>query len=84
MPQSAQLCVQYHHCVDLAGEGRHLAAIAAYANHLSHLYGARPQPVTPEGQVVIDKLALCLDLSAAEKESLVTSVATDFQDTSFF
>lgn len=84
MPQSAKACVQYHHCVNLAGKNSQLAAIAAYANHLSHLFGAQPLPITPDEEAMANDTVLALGLSGAEKEALVESVTLDFQDSAFF
>jgi HD-like signal output (HDOD) protein len=84
MPQSAKACVQYHHCVNLAGKNGQLAAIAAYANHLSHLFGAQPLPMTPDDEANANAVVSTLGLSDAERNSLVESVTLDFQDSSFF
>lgn len=82
MPLSARLCVHYHHRVDEAEKNKPLAAIAAYADHLSHLYGAQPQPVTPENQAAMDRVVQYLGLSEGDTELLIDSVTTDFQDAS--
>ncbi|MGD8701466.1 MAG: HDOD domain-containing protein, partial [Desulfosarcina sp.] len=82
MPPSARLCVQYHHCVDDAGQDKLLAAITAYADHLSHLYGAQLQPVSADGQAMMDGVAQYLGLSQEAVDTLIESVTTDFQDTS--
>jgi HD-like signal output (HDOD) protein len=82
MPQTAMLCVRYHHCVDDAGNNKGIAAIAAYANHLSHLYGAQPYPVTPEEQAVAEGALHHLGISEADAATLTERVSADFQDTS--
>ena len=82
MPSSATICVQYHHCFDDAGQDKPLAAIVAYADHLSHLFGAQLQPVSAESQAIIDDVTQDLGLSQEAIDTLIESVTTDFQDTS--
>lgn len=84
MPASARGCVQYHHRVEEAGESRRLAAITAYADHLSHLYGAHPRSVTPEDQAAIDSLVRYLMISTDQQNVLVESVSADFQEAALF
>jgi HD-like signal output (HDOD) protein len=82
MPSSARLCTRYHHHVDDAAENKPLVAVAAYANHLSHLYGAQAQPATPERQAAIDRVIGYLGLSQQSIQALIESVNTDFQEAS--
>ena len=84
MPLSAGRCVQYHHRVDDAKQDKPLAAIVAYADHLSHLYGAQLQPVSAESQAMIDRISQDLGLSPESVDTLIESVTTDFQDASLF
>lgn len=80
MPTSAQQCVKFHHRVDAAGEVESLAAITAYANHLSHLYGAHPKPAAEDQQAAIDRLAQRLNISMDRRSAIEQSVVNDFQE----
>ncbi|BBO71762.1 hypothetical protein DSCA_56920 [Desulfosarcina alkanivorans] len=79
MPESAMICVKYHHHVPNAEPGRHLAAITAYANHLSHLHGSQLQWFVQDPEGVAGRMAGDLGLSAAVNAALVESVLSDFQ-----
>ena len=79
MPASAKVCVKYHHHIENAGEAMPLAAITAYANHLSHLHGTQLQWFVPDPEAISDALAGTLKLSHDANEALVESVIADFQ-----
>ncbi len=79
MPESAKVCVKYHHDVDSAGEARSLAAITAYADHLSHLHGTQLQWFAADSALISDEMARALNLSPEANAALVESVIDDFQ-----
>ncbi len=79
MPASAKVCVKYHHHIENAGAAAPLAAITAYANHLSHLHGTQLQWFVPDPEAISDELARTLKLSHDANEALVESVVADFQ-----
>ncbi|MCB2149646.1 MAG: HDOD domain-containing protein [Deltaproteobacteria bacterium] len=79
MPESARLCVKFHHHVENAGAAAPLAAITAYANHLSHLHGTPLQWFVPDTEAISDELARKLKLSHDANAALVESVIADFQ-----
>jgi HD-like signal output (HDOD) protein len=84
MPASALLCVNYHHHADAAGENRPLAAIVAYANHLSHIHGALAMPPSADKQAEIDALAAYLGLAPDRQQALAASLVIDFQNSGIF
>jgi HD-like signal output (HDOD) protein len=79
MPESAKVCVKFHHHVEDAGTAMPLSAIVAYANHLSHLHGTQLQWFVADPEAIssalVDQLKLSHDVNAA----LVESVTADFQ-----
>ena len=79
MPASAQVCVKCHHHVDQADQDPTLAAIVAYANHLSHLHGTPFQSFISDPETISAAMAAELGLTAAANGHLVESVITDFQ-----
>jgi HD-like signal output (HDOD) protein len=79
MPASAKVCVKYHHQVESAGAETPLAAITAYADHLSHLYGTQLQWFVSDPEAVSDELAKTLKLSQDANTALVEAVIADFQ-----
>ncbi len=79
MPASAKVCVKYHHHIENAGEATTLAAITAYANHLSHLHGTQLQWFVPDPEAISDELARTLKLPQDVNEALIDSVVADFQ-----
>ena len=79
LPESARECVKFHHHVEHAGAATPLAAITAYANHLSHLHGTQLQWFVPDPEAISDELARRLKLSHDANEALVESVVADFQ-----
>ena len=56
-----------------------LAAITAYANHLSHLHGTQLQWFVPDPEAISDEMARALKLSDDANATLVESVVNDFQ-----
>ena len=84
MPASAGACVKFHHHVDAAQEARPLAAIVAYANHLSHLHGTQFQWFVSDPETISEEMANGLGLSAETNAALVESVMADFQHTGLF
>jgi HD-like signal output (HDOD) protein len=81
MPLSAKMCVKWHHDVDHAGDANPLAAITAYANHLSHLHGTRLQRDAGDPDAVSRHLTGLLALSEDDNHALVEAVIGDFQQT---
>jgi hypothetical protein len=79
MPESARVCVKFHHHVENAGAAAPLATITAYANHLSHLHGTPLQWFVPDAEAISDGLARTLKLSHDANAALVESVIADFQ-----
>jgi HD-like signal output (HDOD) protein len=79
MPASAKACVKYHHHMENAGEATPLAAITAYADHLSHLHGTQLQWFVSDPEAISDKLANTLKLSHEANTALVEAVIADFQ-----
>ena len=79
MPDSATVCVKFHHRIDDAGEARDLAAITAYANHLSHLHGTQLQWFEPNPDAISVELVKALGLSEHANAGLIQSVIADFQ-----
>jgi HD-like signal output (HDOD) protein len=81
MPASARVCVKFHHHVQNAAPSSHLAAITAYANHLSHLHGSQLQWFVQDPEAIAAEMARTLKLSDAANAELVESVLGDFQQT---
>ena len=81
MPESAMVCVKFHHHVHHAAKARHLAAITAYANHLSHLHGSQLQWFVQDPEAIAGEMAKDLKLSENANAALVESVLSDFQQT---
>ena len=81
MPASAKACVKCHHHVEHADQDASLAAIVAYANHLSHLHGTQFQWFVSDPEALSAEMASDLGLSVAANEQLVEAVIDDFQQT---
>ncbi len=79
MPRSASMCVKWHHDVDRAGDAVTLAAITAYANHLSHMYGTGLDRDTEDPDTAGRHLVDLLGLADAANQALVEIVMSDFQ-----
>jgi len=84
MPTSAMACVKFHHQVEAADKDRPLAAIVAYANHLSHLHGTQFQWFVSDPEAISKEMAHGLGLSAETNAALVETVMADFQQTGMF
>ena len=81
MPEAVQACSRFHHTPHEAGEHTTLAAIVAYADHLSHTLGSHPQPETDETLALADSLMRTIDLSPEHNTLLMKKVRTDFDNT---
>jgi putative nucleotidyltransferase with HDIG domain len=84
MPASARACVKFHHQVDKAGEERHLAAIIAYADLLSHLHGSPLQWFVADPETTAADMAGALNLTESANAALVDAVIADYQQTDVF
>jgi HD-like signal output (HDOD) protein len=82
MPASAKACVKFHHRYEAAGKSKTLAAITAYANHLSHLHGTQLQSFIPDSKALSHEMAQVLKLNEAANAALIESVAVDLQNAS--
>jgi putative nucleotidyltransferase with HDIG domain len=81
MPVSARACVKFHHQVDKAGDDRQLAAIIAYADHLSHLHGSPLQWFAADPETTAAEMAGALNLTEPANAALVDAVIADYQQT---
>ena len=79
MPESAKVCVKFHHHVEKAGGATHLVAIIAYANHLSHLHGTQFQWFVQDPEAISAEMAVALKLTDDANAALVELVIADFQ-----
>jgi len=79
MPESAKVCVKFHHHVEKAGGATHLVAIIAYANHLSHLHGTQFQWFVQDPEAISAEMAGALKLTDDANAALVELVIADFQ-----
>ena len=84
MPRSAQLCVAYHHRPDDAGSDHTLATIAAYADHLSHCFGAENNPANDAVHAEMVSLAERLAIPPEAHKALIDQVTGDFKSTGTF
>jgi hypothetical protein len=79
MPVSANACVKFHHHVKDAGAAMQLAAITAYADHLSHLHGCPLQWFVADPAAISNEMAGSLNLSRDADAALIEQVVADFQ-----
>jgi HD-like signal output (HDOD) protein len=79
MPESAKVCVKFHHPIEPGGKVHPLAAITAYADHLSHLHGTQLQAFVADPEAISREMAGGLGLSHEANTALVESVLADFQ-----
>ncbi len=80
MPDSAKACAEYHHRYHESGGYGDLAAIVAYADHLSRQYGTNPESLLAEDHTYGQELVATLKLSEALQTTLVEAVIDDFQN----
>jgi HD-like signal output (HDOD) protein len=79
MPESAKVCVKFHHHVEKADNATLLVAIIAYANQLSHLHGTQPQGFVQDSEAISVEMAGALKLTDDANAALVERVIADFQ-----
>lgn len=80
MPEAAQASAGYHHRYYEADSHRDLAAMVAYADHLSRRYGAKPETLRDEDHDYAHDVASALKLSDPAVTSLAEAVIDEFQN----
>ncbi len=80
MPEAAQASAGYHHRYDEADSHGDLAAIVAYADHLSRRYGVNPETLREADHEYARDAASSLNLSDPMATSLAEAVIDDFQN----
>lgn len=80
MPDSAKACSEYHHRYQASGGYAELAAIVAYADYLSRLYGTKPEGLLDEDHAYAQHAATSLKLSEPAKALLAETAIDDFQN----
>ena len=81
MPEDVCRSIEFHHRPAEAGDHRQLSLIVKMADLLSHLYGDHPQSKVDESDQLLVSLADQLSITADDRETLVSAVLEDFQNT---
>ncbi len=80
MPDAIKSCTEFHHRHASGGEYRTLAAIIAYADHMSHVHGADPHS-SPLAERQIAELTGCLGIDLPAQSEILSAILNDFQST---
>lgn len=81
MPDLVRICTEFHHKPEKAGEHAKIAAIVAYADHLSHTLGRQPSADRALDESELQSLKQTITITPQHNDALLEAVRKDYLNT---